>query len=199
RFLAPARLPEMTMPDAERDAERAAGVAGRRLNPDVVEDALAQDAAVADAVQRDAARQAQIAEAGLAPREARHLQHHLLGDLLHRAREIHLALRQRRLGLARRPAEERLEAAAGHPQAVWIREVLHVHPQAAVVADLEEVVLDRTHVLRLAVRREAHHFVLAGVHAESGEVGERRVQQAEGMREAQLANQLELADAAGAA
>jgi hypothetical protein len=31
------------MPEAERDAERAAGVAGRRLNPDLVEHAVAQD------------------------------------------------------------------------------------------------------------------------------------------------------------
>src|SRR5438105_7942808 len=144
----------MTMPDAQRDAERAAGIAGRRLNPDLVEDPLAQDAPVADAVERDSASEAQVAQAGLPLREARHLQHHLFGDLLHRAREIHLALRQWTFGRARRPAEQRLEPASRHRQTVWIREVLHVHPQAAVVADLEEVILDRLGVFRLAVRRE---------------------------------------------
>ena len=47
------------------DAERAAGVAGRRLNPDVLERPFAQDAAVADAVERHAAGQAQVLHAGL--------------------------------------------------------------------------------------------------------------------------------------
>ncbi len=42
-------------------------------------------------------------------------------------------------------------------------------------------------VLRLAVRREAHHLVFAGVDLEAGEVGERGIQQAERVRKAQLA------------
>ena len=46
-----------------------------------------------------------------------------------------------------------------------------------------EVIEDPLRVLRLAVGREAHHLVLAGVHLESGVVGERRVEQAERMRE----------------
>ena len=50
----------------ERRAERAAGIAGRRLDPDVVERALAQQLAVGHAVQRDAAGQAEIARAGFA-------------------------------------------------------------------------------------------------------------------------------------
>ena len=47
----------------------AAGVTRRRLDPDLIEDALAQDPPVADAVERDAAGEAQIAQAGLALRE----------------------------------------------------------------------------------------------------------------------------------
>ena len=52
------------MPDEQRRAQRAAGVAGGGLDPDVLERALAQDAAVADAVQRDAAGQAEFFEPG---------------------------------------------------------------------------------------------------------------------------------------
>ena len=43
------------------------------------------------AVERDAAGEAQVAHAGLALREPRHLEHHLFGDLLDRARQIHFA------------------------------------------------------------------------------------------------------------
>ena len=50
----------MTMPDELRDAERAAGVAGGRLDPESLERAFAQQPAVADAVERDAAGQAQV-------------------------------------------------------------------------------------------------------------------------------------------
>ena len=102
-------LLEMPVPEAQRHAERAAGIAGRRLDPDLLERAFAQDAAVADAVERHAAGQAQIAHAGLAMRERGHLQHHLFGDVLDRPRQVHFALRQRALGLARRAAEQPLE------------------------------------------------------------------------------------------
>ena len=55
----------------ERRAERAAGIAGRRLNPDVVELAVAQHLAVGHAVERDAAGEAQILRAGLGRRALR--------------------------------------------------------------------------------------------------------------------------------
>ena len=45
----------------ERRAERAARIAGRRLDPDVLEGAVAQDLAVGDAIERDAAGEAEIA------------------------------------------------------------------------------------------------------------------------------------------
>ena len=57
------RLPSVAMPGEQRRAERTACVAGRRLNPQSLERALAQEAAVADAVQRDAAGQAQVVAA----------------------------------------------------------------------------------------------------------------------------------------
>jgi len=48
----------------KRRADRAAGVARRGLDPDIVELAVAQHLAIGDAVQRDAAREAEIARAG---------------------------------------------------------------------------------------------------------------------------------------
>ena len=87
------RLIEMAVPDVQRHADGSTCVAGGRLDPDLVEDLLAENPAVADAVQRDAARQAQVAEPGPLPRVARHLQHGLFGDVLDRSREIHFALR----------------------------------------------------------------------------------------------------------
>ena len=57
------RTAEMQVVGGERGTERAAGVAGRRLHPDALELAVAQDLAVGDAVERDAAGQAQIADA----------------------------------------------------------------------------------------------------------------------------------------
>ena len=95
------------MPDQERRAERAAGVAGRGLNPDVFERPLAQEAAVRDAVQRDAARHAEIFLAGKLVRVARHLQDDLLGHHLDRPRDVHLALGDFRFRLPRRAAEQR--------------------------------------------------------------------------------------------
>src|SRR3989442_467509 len=47
------------MPDCQSNAYRSAGVAGRRLNPNIVEQSFAYDAAVCDAVQRDAASHAE--------------------------------------------------------------------------------------------------------------------------------------------
>ena len=80
--------------DGQRGAERAAGVAGRRLDPEALERPLAQQPAVADAVERDAAGEAEVLHAGLAVHVPRHAQHDLLGHLLDRRGEVHLALRE---------------------------------------------------------------------------------------------------------
>ncbi len=57
---------EHEMVDGERDADGAAGVSRRGLDPQALERPLAQQAAVADAVERDAAGEAQVLHAGLA-------------------------------------------------------------------------------------------------------------------------------------
>ena len=71
------RLLEVAMPDELRDTERAAGIAGGRLNPDLLERPFAQQAAVADAVERDAARHAQRLGAGFLLRGPGHAEHDL--------------------------------------------------------------------------------------------------------------------------
>ncbi len=181
------------MPQRQRDAHRAARVTGSRLNPDFVEDLFPQEPAVADAIERDAAGETQIAHAGFAPRVRGHLEHHLFGDFLDGPREVHLALRQLALGFSRRAVEQLREPFSRHREAGRVGEVLHVHPQAAVVGDLEQVVLDGLDVLRLAVRREAHDLVFAGVHLEPGEVRERGIQEPERVRKPQLPQQRDLA------
>ena len=64
--MAMARLVQQLVPDEQGRAQRAAGVARRRLNPEVLERPLAQQPAVGDAVERHAAGQDQVLQAGLA-------------------------------------------------------------------------------------------------------------------------------------
>ena len=59
------------MPDEQGRAQRAAGVAGRGLDPDVVERPLAEQPAVGHAVQRHAAGQDEVLLPGLRLRRAR--------------------------------------------------------------------------------------------------------------------------------
>ena len=48
--------------------------------------------------------------------------------------------------------------------------------------NLDDMIPDRLNVARLAVRREAHHLVLARVNLEAGVVGERRIEHPERVR-----------------
>ena len=88
-----AALADEAVIGGERRADRAAGIAGRRLDPDASNSFLAQHLAVGDAVQRDAAGEAEVLGARFpSARAARQPQHDLFGDGLHRGREIHVAL-----------------------------------------------------------------------------------------------------------
>ena len=184
------------MPYRERGADGAARVARGGLDPEVVVDARFVELPVRDAVQRDAARQAEIFRARRLLRVAGHLQDDLLGHVLDRAREIHLALRELRLGRPRGTAEEPLEAHAGHREAIGEVEVVHVEPDRAVGTDMDELLPDEIGVLRLAVGSEAHELVLATVDLEAAVVGEGRVQEADGVRELELREHLEPASTA---
>src|SRR3989442_3810517 len=88
RFRAEARLLEMAVPQREGDPDRAARVTRGRLNPDLIEELLAQDASIADTVERDAAGQTQILHAGFAAGAGRPPGPPFFRDLLDRARPI---------------------------------------------------------------------------------------------------------------
>ena len=95
------------MPDEQGRAERPAGVAGRRLDPDVVERPLAQQPAVGHAVERDAAGQDEVLHAGSRVNVAADPQHDLLGHRLDAGGQVHVPLLEGRLrmhGAARRRA-----------------------------------------------------------------------------------------------
>ena len=74
----------------------------------------------------------------------------------------------------------------GHRVAVAVVEVVEVEPDGAVVVDLHELLEDQVDVLGIAVRREAHELVFAGVDLEARVVGEGGIQHAEGVRIAEL-------------
>ena len=93
------------IPQCQSNSQSPTRIAGGRLDPNIFKGALAQNAAIADAIERHPASHAQILEPGLLMDRAGDAQHDLLGDDLARARDIHLALRQRGLGLPRRPPE----------------------------------------------------------------------------------------------
>ena len=77
-----------------------------------------------------------------------------------------------------RLAEQRGEALVGHGQAGAIVEIRHVEPERAVRLEIDQIVEDELCVFRLAIGRESHDLVLAGVHLEAGVISERRIQQA---------------------
>ena len=128
---------------------------------------------------------------GLARDRGGELEHHLLGDRLDRRGQVHFALGERRFGLARRRAEQRIEARVGHRQPGAVVEVVQVQPEGAIVLDVDELLLDDVEILRLAVGREPHHLVFARVDLEAGVVGEGGIEQTERVREVDLADHLQ--------
>ncbi len=186
------------MVGGERGAERTAGVAGGRLDPDLLELAVTQDLAIRNAVQRDTAGQAEILGAGLLGERRRQAQHDLLGDLLHRRRQVHLALPHRLLRSPRRLPEQLVELRVGHGQAGTIIEVFLIDPKRPVRLDVDQMIHDGLGIFWLTIRCQAHDLVLAGVDLEPGVIGERRVQQPERVREHDLLVHLEPVAAAHA-
>ena len=123
-FTACACVCSMQMIGRERRAERAAGVARRGLNPDVARKPSREGSC---RWRRNSARRRPRGR-GFAcrfPRErARQPQHDFFGDRLDRSREIHVALRQQLLRLARRAAEQLVERRVGHRQAGAVIEIV---------------------------------------------------------------------------
>jgi hypothetical protein len=82
------------VPDEEGGPQRASRVAGGRLDPDVLERALAEQLAVRHAVQRDASGEHQVPQPGLPVDVAAHAEHGVLGERLDARRQIHVPLLQ---------------------------------------------------------------------------------------------------------
>ena len=105
------------MPDDARRAQGAARIARGRLHPDLAEGAFTNQAAVGDAVERNATRQAQVFLAGLPVQGVREPEDHVLRHFLDRRRDIHLPLGHGALG-----------GAGGPPNRVAKRSLVMVRP-----------------------------------------------------------------------
>jgi len=119
------------------------------------------------------------------------LEHDLLGNGLNRPCQVHFALRDRRFGKPGRPSEECTKPLVGHSKTADVVEIALIEPEASVLLDVNQVLLDQVCVHGLSVRSEAHQLVLAGVHPEPREIGEGGIQHADRMREPNLLEQLD--------
>src|SRR5688500_6334269 len=193
-----ARLLQMAVPNQLCHTQRTARITGGRLDPQLLERSFAENPTVADAVERHATRETQVLHSGFAMDRACHAQHDLFADHLHGPRKVHLLLRQLRLRLSRRTAEELVEGFTGHREAGEIVEVLLVERERAILAQIHQLAIDEVHVLWRTIRGEAHHLVLARIHLEAGVIRERRVQKSERIGPAELLEELQLVAASNA-
>ena len=125
----------------ERRAERTAGIAGRRLDPDVAKAAVAQHLAVGDAIERDTAGKTEIVHAGLVgeTRVSRRTTSSVTA-WIDAAMSMCCCVSQL-FGLARRAAEQRIEALVRHGEPGAVVEIVEIEPEGAVV--LESIRLSR--------------------------------------------------------
>ncbi len=117
--------------------------------------------------------------AGLHREAAGEAQHHLFDYGLDRRREVHVALLERRCGLARRSIEQRVEAIVRHRKPGAVVEIVEIEAKRTVGLEVDQIVVDELGVFRRSVGREPHHLVLAGIDLESGVISERGIEQAE--------------------
>ena len=122
----------MLMVGGQRRTDRAAGIAGRRLDPDFGDGAIAQNLAVSDAIKRNATGKAKRDMPVSAASDRAEPQHDFLGHRLDRSGEVHFALGQPHFGLARRAAEERVKTRIGHGQPGAIVEIVEIEPERTV-------------------------------------------------------------------
>ena len=184
------RLVEELIPGEQRGAERSAGVAGGRLDPDR---ARTVPRGAAGRWRRSSAPRRRPAPGSSAPvrryssRPMRSTTSSVTAWML-AARSMCRCVRSDS-GRAGRPAEQRVEPGARHRQPLAVVEVVHVQPEAAVGLQVDQMLVDRIPVDGPAVRRKAHQLVFAAVDLEPAVVGERRVQQAERVRKREVVGQ----------
>ncbi len=127
------------MPGRKGRSERPARITAGRLDPDVLEQAGAQQLAVGDAVQRHAAGHDQVFAAGQLAGGFRHPEHDLFGDLLDGQGQIHVVLGQLAFGFAPWQAEQLFPGAVvAHGQAGGVIEIVHVQQEGAVLAQVNQ-------------------------------------------------------------
>src|ERR1700730_11639986 len=179
----PPRLIEKFVISSEGGTESAPGIPGGRLNPKVVDHSAAQNLAVGDTIERDAASQAKPTQAGFRNQAPNHAYNRLVEHRFDRGSEIDVTLLKQFVWGARWPAEQTIKAAVGHPQPDAIVEVFLIEMKGSVGFEVDQMLEDGIGVSGLAIRRQSHNLVLAGIHLEAGVVGEGRVKQAKRVRE----------------
>ena len=89
----------------------------------------------------------------------------------------------------RRTAKELGKAPVGHGQPLAVVEIIHVEPDAAVRFKIDEMLEDQIAIDRFAIGGEPHQLVFAAVDLEAAVVGERRVEQSEGVGKLEVMSQ----------
>ena len=130
-------LVENLMPREQSRTKRAARVARGRLNPDPIENFLAQNLSVRHAIQRDTASATKISLSGFFANMPRHPEHDFVGHILNRPRQVHVALGKLRFRFARWPSEQAIECGVRHRQADAVIEILHVQAERSVVLEID--------------------------------------------------------------
>ncbi len=131
----------------------------------------------------------QIFHFGLAVNFAGHAQHGFFGDFLNAGGKVHMALFEHGFRRAGRTAKELMKSAIGHGEPLAIVEVIHVHPEAAVWFEIEQVFEDEIVEKGFAVRSEAHQFVFAAVDLETAVISERGIEKSKRVRKLELLQQ----------
>src|SRR6185437_11548999 len=166
------------------------------------ESALPQESRVGATVEGDAAAEAEIAEPGLDAQVAGDVDQHLLEDRLRAGRDVGVARPLRRgeidrlLGIPRRSEQLDEARAEGTPGALLKVEVRERQPERAILR-ANEGAPDLVQETRLSVGGEPHDLVLAFVDRKPEVGGEGRIEEAERMRKAHLAQELQAGRTAG--
>ena len=180
------------MVHAQGRADRPARVAGRRLDPEAADVSVPQDLAVRHAVEGHPAGQAEILGPRLSREGPREPQDNLVRHGLDGSGKIHVPLGQQLIRASRWTAEEIVERLVRHPEASAVVEVREIEPEGAVRLQVHQPIQDRVGILRLAVRGQAHHLVLAGIDLEAGVIREGGVEETQRVREVDLLAHLEV-------
>ena len=117
---------------------------------------IAQDTSIAHAVQSDTTCEAEFVHSGGLPHVAGAADHDLLGDGLHRGRDVHGVFANFRFRLTSWFAEEIFEFRRDHREPGGVIEIGHVHTERSVVLQIDQVFVDQVGEFWLSEGSEAH-------------------------------------------